>query len=278
MRGGFAVAFGAAAGAVACAAVVGLDDPASIAAVEGDAATNGVDGTTTPTDGTAPDSTPPREASIDAGSCGDPDLLAYWRFDEGTGTSVADCSKYGHTGTLAGDAGWASGRAGGSALDVTLDDFVRFGDPAALRLIGAFSVTAWINVRSVTNAGRVVTKSGQPGNRGWELNFEPNAELRFRIALDGATHVDAIFAPFTALSVWKHVAGAYEPGAFLRLYIDGVQVAENTASIPNAQRNSTNGPQIGRRADCCPFDGRIDEVRIYARALSAAEVKAIAAP
>jgi hypothetical protein len=278
MRGWpFVVACGMAASA--CAAIAGLGDPTSVAEVP-DAATNESDAPAGDVNDRA-DTAPPIDANdggADANPCNDPDLLAYWKIDEGSGTSVADCSRYGHNGTIVGDPTWTGGADGGNAsLSFTFEDSVDFGNPTALRVTGALSVTAWVYTRTVTNAGRILTKSGGPGDRGWELNFESDARLRFRVATGTDTTVEAYITPFTALNAWKHFAGVFEPGVSIRLYVDGVQVGIDTNAIPLTHRDTVQSVRIGRRHDCCSFDGMIDDVRVYGRALGEAEVKAIAA-
>jgi hypothetical protein len=53
-------------------------------------------------------------------------------------------------------------------------------------------------------------------------------------------------------------------------------VAVETTAIPLTHRDTPQSVRIGRRFDCCSFEGTIDDVRLYKRALTEAEVKAIA--
>ena len=73
-----------------------------------------------------------------------------------------------------------------------------------------------------------------------------------------------------------HLAGVYRPGEAMELYVDGQLHARNTSGIP-ARQFSENGMNvlIGARNACgnCGWDGYLDDVRIYARALSASEVR-----
>jgi hypothetical protein len=73
---------------------------------------------------------------------------------------------------------------------------------------------------------------------------------------------------------WIHLTGVYEPGVALRLYVDGVLAGERTDNVPASQYNNGLDVWIGQRPDgCCPFDGLIDEVRLYDRVLSAGEAE-----
>src|SRR4029434_11223819 len=84
---------------------------------------------------------------------------------------------------------------------------------------------------------------------------------------------------------WTHVAGVYDPtgpegeGAEMRLYTNGVLGAILRTGVPSSQFNSPLNVSIGARpVDQTFFDGRIDEVRIHARALSAAEIAELGRP
>jgi len=75
------------------------------------------------------------------------------------------------------------------------------------------------------------------------------------------------------LGKWHHLAMTYD-GALLRMYFDGAPAGSKTI---NKERMPGNGAvSIGRRGDghCYFTEGRIDEVRIYSRVLSAEEIKA----
>jgi hypothetical protein len=72
-------------------------------------------------------------------------------------------------------------------------------------------------------------------------------------------------------NIWTHLAGTYD-GATLRLYVNGVQVSSRSPSGPIAV--STNPLQMGGDSIYGQyFQGRIDEVRVYNRALSATEIQ-----
>ena len=74
-------------------------------------------------------------------------LEGRWRFDEGTGTTTADLTGNGHTGTLTGGPTWSSIDPSGNpyALDFDgVDDYVTLGDPAGLDFTGVITIAAWI--------------------------------------------------------------------------------------------------------------------------------------
>jgi hypothetical protein len=76
---------------------------------------------------------------------------------------------------------------------------------------------------------------------------------------------------------WKHVA-ATRSGDTLRLFVDGEEVASNTTADAGAFNLSTAGPLLIGSGPNAPFRGKLAEVRLYDRALSQEEVRALAAP
>jgi len=206
-------------------------------------------------------------------------LLAYYRSEEGAGTTVADSSGNGLNGTLLGPA-WVPGAFGSWALEFDgVNDRVDLGNPTELRLTGAMSVAAWVWVDTISGNGRIVTKGGASGARGWELNVENTDAWAFQIAQNSTT-LRSIQAKPVFLNQWIHVAGVYDPSVpATRLYTNGVLASVRTADIPTSQYNSSQNVAIGARANGQTwFDGKIDEVRIYGRALGDAEIAALMAP
>jgi hypothetical protein len=205
--------------------------------------------------------------------CDEPDLLGRWRLQEGSGMRAFDCTSSAHHGDLV-NGTWVSGRDGGKAISFVGGDNgarIDLGNPTALRLEGAVTLSAWINVKTVPSYGRIFAKSRSTGDRGWDFFIDVDGAIEFRIATGPDAYESARKLAFP-LRQWKHVAAVYDPGTAVRIYIDGREVASNTVGIPTAQRNSTQPAYIGARSDCCTLDGAMYEVRIYKRALSAGEI------
>lgn len=200
--------------------------------------------------------------------------MGRWRLDEGVGERIADCSSGALHGKLYGGT-WIDGRKGRKALSFVGGDTgsrVDLGDPAALKLEGAVTIVAWIQVRSVASYGRIFAKSASDGDRGWDFFVDFDGSLDFRAATGPSDYVDTSLRAFP-LRQWKHVAAVFDPAVAVRLFVDGKLVASNTVAIPAAQRNSTRPAYIGARADCCTIDGALQDVRLYRRALAATEVE-----
>src|SRR5204862_4826534 len=91
----------------------------------------------------------------------------------------------------------------------------------------------------------------------------------------GASQVQRNSVTQVALNTWYHVAGVYNAAArTLDIYVNGV--LDNgilSGTVPASQSNSTVNVNIGRRSTGFYFSGVIDEVRVYNRALSQAEIQ-----
>ncbi|MBI4358299.1 MAG: LamG domain-containing protein, partial [Candidatus Omnitrophica bacterium] len=225
---------------------------------------------------------PPLEQEPFRRSETEPGLVGYWNFEGGTAT---DQSGTGNDGTLMNGTAITTDHPAvnftntGSLSFDGMNDYVDMGNAPSLQLTGAMSVSVWVYVNSfgsgsATNS-RFVSKSGLSGQRGWELNLESaTGKVRFAVSPDGST-TTLVNAPSpTVTGQWVHYVGTYEPGVALRIYVDGVLNNSNTVGIPSSQYNTANNVWMGGRTGCsnCYLNGLIDDVRLYNRALSQAEV------
>lgn len=195
----------------------------------------------------------------------DPDLVAAYGFEEGTGNTVYDLSRSRNTGTAIGPT-WTTGRFGkGLAFDGS--DLVTVNDSTSLDLTGAFTLEAWV----------YPTSSGL----GWKDIIYKAADIYF---LAGSTETrggaPAVSGTFSGTPVygpgplpagtWSHLAATYN-GAFLRLYVNATEVSAEarSGSVQTSNRELTiGGDNVGGQF----WSGRIDEVRIYKRALTVSEI------
>jgi chitodextrinase len=191
--------------------------------------------------------------------------LAYG-FDEGGGTLTGDSSGNLRTGTFVGGASWANGRYGGG---VSLDGSTGEVDPPALGTFykTAFTYEAWVYKRtSKVDVGVVGSWSGSGGPMIWVDHISGHYRLTMGNSI--STYLDSGRTP--ALGRWQHVAATYD-GTTARFYVDGDEVA-NTVFTGNI--GDSNVWRIGAYGVSPTgfFDGTVDDVRIYDRALSATEI------
>ncbi|HEX7254734.1 MAG TPA: LamG-like jellyroll fold domain-containing protein [Gaiellaceae bacterium] len=198
-------------------------------------------------------------------------LVAAYGFEEGSGTTANDNSGTGNTGVISGAAFAPSGKYGG-ALDFDgVDDWVTIADSDSLDLTSGMTLSAWVRPDVVQGRYRQVILKEQPGgleyslyahtNRGFpSTSLWINGKLR---NFDGTTTLPT--------GVWSHLAATYN-GLTARVYVDGVLVRSGNRS--GTLGVSASPLRIGGNAVHPEwFDGLIDNVRVYNRALTDSEIQ-----
>ncbi len=208
-------------------------------------------------------------------------LVAGYAFDEGLGTSAADASGSGLTGTLTNGAGWGTGRNAGAVLLDGVNDFVELGNPALLQLTGSMTVSAWVNSAAfpVDDAAIVSKRAG--GEVGYQLDTTVDRGPRtigFKLTNSSGGDMFRYGATTLQANTWYHVTGVYNAATSeLHVYLNG-QLDDGTllGTVSASQQNSSANVNIGRRPGYSSFNlnGRIDDARIYNRALTPTEIQA----
>jgi chitodextrinase len=207
-------------------------------------------------------------------------LLAAYAFNEGSGTSAADASGAGLTGTLTNGATWGIGHAAGAVLLDGVNDFVELGNPAPLQLTGSMTLSAWVNAAAFPRDDAAIVSKRSSSKIGFQLDTTVDRGPRtIGFKLTTSTGRDMLRYGATTLqaNTWYYVTGVYNAATSeLHVYRNG-QLDDGTlvGTVSAAQQNSTATVNIGRRpaSSNYNFNGRIDDVRIYNRALTAAEIQ-----
>jgi len=203
----------------------------------------------------------------------DPSLVAWWAFDEGTGTVAVDGSGNGNDGVVNGGPSWVTGPLDG-ALDFAGTDssVVAPHIPLDNR---SFSIAMWVNLAQ-NNAEHVAFGQQQAG--------ATNTSLHLRLGGTGNPAAGGINFGFYSndlvtggglleLNTWYHLGFVYDIDAQQkRIYIDG-ELADEGASTPYLGTSGTTN--IGMWINNQYFNGMIDDVQVYHKALSDGEVKKI---
>ncbi|MBP2331193.1 glucose/arabinose dehydrogenase [Kibdelosporangium banguiense] len=200
-------------------------------------------------------------------SGGDPSLVAAYSFDDGGGSTLTDRTGRGHTGVLSG-ATWTTGHAGGALSFNGVDNLVTIADAADLRLSNAMTLEAWIRP-TANNDWRTAILKERPDNMSYGLYAAgPGFASSYFTSTGGDRSVTGP-APLP-LNTWSHLAVTFN-NTTMRLYVNGEEVASAPAAGPIT--SSTNPLRLGGNLIWNEyFAGQLDDVRIYNRALSAAEV------
>ncbi|HPD48141.1 MAG TPA: NosD domain-containing protein [Anaerohalosphaeraceae bacterium] len=203
----------------------------------------------------------------------DSGLVGLWRFTEGTGTTTADASGKGHAGRLVGPA-WAG--YSGLAFDGA-NDYVEVPDAADLDLRNAFTLGVWVRLNAYDNDWpKLIIKPHTAYDAPWEMyaiDLGRYGNTPRLLISDGAAGGRSAVATNTncilPLNEWHHIAASYD-GAIMTVYVNGKVIATQPADF---QIGTNNMPLcIGGRRGVNSFNGYIDDVCVYNRALTAAEI------
>ncbi len=204
-----------------------------------------------------------------AAATGPPGLVAAFGFDEGSGSSVADASGNGNTGTVSGATWVTSGKFGGALQFNGSSARVNVPNAASLQLTTGMTLEAWVDPSTVSNVWRDVIYKG---NDNYYLEAtSSNASKPDGGLIAGGTYGDAYGTAALPANTWSYLAETYD-GSNLRLYVNGSLVA--TTAHTGSITTSTNQLQIGGDSIYGQyFAGMIDEVRIYNTALTATQIQ-----
>ena len=196
-------------------------------------------------------------------------LVSYWSLNEIKGKTVPD--DWGENdGTIEG-AEIAKGKYGNALQFDGQDNYVNCGNDESLDLTDAISIEAWVYMESVGTYPTVVAKSG--ANWGYIFEFLTTTG-KINLYLDQANPSWANVAETgIQLKEWTHLAATYD-GKTIHYYFNG-KLDGTYDNIPGGQiASNADNVHLGGRKVGEPhnFDGIIDEVRIYNRALSEVEV------
>jgi hypothetical protein len=206
---------------------------------------------------------------ISAGNAAETDLVGWWKFDETSGTIARDGSGNGNDGTLKGDPMWVAGKIAG-ALEFDGDgDYV---DVGSVGISGADprTIAGWIRASTTAIPSWTAVFGFAPDSS------TPGAYYDIEVDDAGnyATNVGGGYS-FPLIPVdtqWHHFAVTYD-GTMGTSYVDGESFRSTEGDLV-----TVDGVRIGtRREENNFFPGLVDDVRIYNKALTSAEIKKLVA-
>ncbi|NLE65774.1 MAG: hypothetical protein GX606_07675, partial [Elusimicrobia bacterium] len=225
-------------------------------------------------------------------------LVGYWRFDEGSGSTVQDLSGYGNNGTMynmtAED--WVSDKpkvrfSDSHALDFDgLNDHISVGGSRLFKYRGGeFTASMWVKKSSAdADAAFLISKYfNAAGLYHYYLSITSGNVLRFYLRGNNSITFDHPVA--VTPDVWQHVAVTLDADRNVVLYLNGVPAAttHNITDWDRVYQGDRNGSLViggqyaygngwaGNTGMC--LQGKMDEVRIYQRTLSSDEIGRLAA-
>jgi uncharacterized repeat protein (TIGR01451 family) len=209
-----------------------------------------------------------------AGSVSTAGLVGYWAFDEASGSVATDGSGLGNNGNII-NATRVPGESGG-ALSFNGNAYVDIPNNASMNFNGAVTMSAWINPQSIMAANDILSHgySVSPIQAVFMHIYQGRYEVGSQIN-NGTAFIAAAAVPASDVGTFVHLAGVYD-GSTWTLYRNGVAVATTPSGTGSTTVNANWA--IGARGGGGSqfFNGVIDEVRLYQRALSAAEIGLLA--
>jgi beta-galactosidase len=204
-------------------------------------------------------------------------LLAWWKMDETGGSTAADSSGNGRTATVSG-ATFASGYISNALYFNGTTNAATFASPDA----GQITVASWVRA------------DGQGNSQYPRILDTPGYRFMFRFDGQGTNGLD--FATYSTVNgdwfsgndtirtgAWVHVAASYDRSSFANLpalYVNGAKLPPTTITSPSGTQPAYTGTgYIGNKSGLTrAWKGPVDDLRIYNRLLSDAEVQIVATP
>ena len=197
-------------------------------------------------------------------------LVAAYTFNEGAGSTVIDASGNNNLGTIIGGTWSTSGKYGNALSFNGTSNRVDVLDSSSLHLTSAMTLAAWVNPTSLSTAWQDVIYKGNVNY--FLMASSDNGGSPVGGGTFGSTVKGTFGTAALAANTWTYLATTYD-GSTIKLYVNGVQVSTMAASGPIT--NSLNPLQIGGDTISGQnFKGLIDEVRVYNRSLTQAEIQA----
>ena len=199
-------------------------------------------------------------------------LVGWWKFDETNGTVAYDSSGNGNDGNLTNGPTWATGKIGGALSFDGVDDYVNV---ASFELGGELSLSFWVNCTEFKSWSRFLDfADGDNDNQLFYSNSASTSQFAFIYKIT-ANNYKNIFVN-TTLNSWAHYAGIIRGNGDYEAYKSGsIQASASGGPLPPKLSRSYHYFGKSNSSGDPLFKGLLDDVRIYNRALSAAEVQAL---
>jgi len=233
--------------------------------------------------------TRPAYISVTATPTQEVGLQGHWPLDETSGTRY-DVSGRGNDLTDNNTVGYATGvisQAADLERDATESLSIAHSLQQGLAITGSLTLAGWIRPESVSANMSLVSKYayGTVNNRSYRLELLSSGYLRFAVSPDGAYSEsrDAVYGSVAfAAGTWRHVAAVFDAAQQrLTLYCDGTACGTRTLTYNTLYAGTAPfvlGATTYNGAAYYPFDGLMDDWRVYSRALRAAEIRALREP
>tara|TARA_R110002051_G_scaffold128399_3_gene202120 strand:+ start:213 stop:4445 length:4233 start_codon:yes stop_codon:yes gene_type:complete len=165
-----------------------------------------------------------------------------------------------------------------NALHFTgINNIVTISDNASFNFNNGFSFDAMINPVNFSSTRAIASKYSSNGNREFSLLIKPNGAVECTVSNNGSS--ESYFTTTTSLTLnkWQHIAFTYDTDGTIAFYINGTDAGKTgvTGSPTGAIFNGTADFELGARDGNLDYNGILDEVRVWNKALSATTINQI---
>jgi len=202
-----------------------------------------------------------------------PDIVGWWKFDEGSGSNVQDSSQYGNNGIINGTAWSSSCKKGNCLIFDGNDDYIEFPESSSLNVTNAITMEAWVKL---TSGGSDSWYDIIRRKYGYEMSIQNSNQGIIEIALnDGSWHwYDSISKINLDGNTWYYIATTWnKTTGKVRIYINGNLDVELNAITTPLQPSGVFW--IGGAGTAWSTLGTIDGVRIWNVSLSSDDIQRI---
>lgn len=198
----------------------------------------------------------------------DPSMIAWWRLDEAGGSNAVDTSGCAHTGLLQATAAFIPGGKIGGALQLTSASDMFLSSPV-VPLGAAWTICAWFTAPLPNTANWHTLTRAQSGDH--HVITDSSLMLGMYDNTTAGNFRSCGYSMSGLSTGWHHVA-AVATGTITKFYVDGVYVGTSDRKAATSDIYAVGNYQSGGQR----FADKIDDVRVYARELGAAEIAGIA--
>ncbi len=211
----------------------------------------------------------------------DPDIVGWWKLDEGEGTKALDWSGLGNHGTLINGPQWAYGMIDGALLFDGLNDQVSLPIGSVVSSLDGSTFTVWTNYAGIGDPWQGIFNFGTGTDvymylsptSGWG-----NTPLQFGITVGGSAEENQLIAPTGLATGWHHLAVVLDDvRETMELYQDGSVITNAPLVLRPKSLGQTTQNWIGRMQDEANtyFIGFLDDLRIYNKPLTQEEIRRV---
>jgi hypothetical protein len=221
-----------------------------------------MEGKVSPYPGTTVSTPPPPSSSINP--------IGYWKFDEASGTIAKDSSGTGNHGTLVNGTGWTAGKSGSAVSFDGLDDFVKVATTGFSTSQGTF--TAWVKAPAFKSSPQYIFGHTTLPPYGSRIQLYSDDTGGFLDLGFGDSNPRALNIQQLQPNIWHHVGITWSSGSYAA-YVNGIQKTTGSYSGLTSLNSYAHIGGIGNDSNPLPWNGTIDEVKVWNRALSSADIK-----